>query len=184
MALESGNKSASESVYHLMNAALSNGELFQFIGLGSGPGESDQIVFQGNGYKFDLLYHPDHGFAIVNARSKDPTFAAFGIVSKIPNISKYILTHRMLSDPSNLSLDKENLFGIVVASSPHPILIGHISSTYMLVPREEGKLSGPKQSVPITTEYLILYKQHASVLTYQRGIGYGVSNRPRDSPSI
>jgi hypothetical protein len=183
MALESGNRTK-EPVYHLMKASLSNGELFEIVGMGNGPGGSDHITFQGNGFKFDLLYHPEQGFAVVNARSKDPTFAAFGFVSKIPNISKYILTHRMLSDPSNLGLDKENLFGIVIAGSPHPMLIGHISSTYMLVPREEGKPSGPKQSVPITTEYLILYKQHASVLTYQRGIGYGVSNRYRDSPSI
>ncbi len=160
---------------------LSNGETLAIKEVGSGI---DKFLFSGNRFTFELFYHPAHGFAIAGAQSDDPTFSAFGMISKIPNITKYILTHRLLTEGTHS--DPENLFEIIIPGTvmDYPLKIGHISSTYMLVPRDADKPTGSKQSVPITTEYLILYKEHATVLTYQRGIGYGIISRLRDNPII
>jgi hypothetical protein len=162
---------------------LSNGETLAIKEVGSGI---DRFLFSGNRFTFELFYHPAHGFAIAGAQSDDPTFSAFGMISKIPNITKYILTHRLLTEREKRHEDPENLFELVIPGTvmDYPLKIGHISSTYMLVPRDAGKPTGPKQSAPITTEYLIIYKEHATVLTYQRGIGYGIISRPRDNPMI
>ena len=158
---------------------LSNGEMLGIKEVGSGI---DRFEFHANRFSFELFYNPHHGFAIAGARSDDPTFAAFGLITKTPNIMKYILTHRLLTERKQN--DPENLFEMIVPGTTmnYPFQVGHISSTFMLLPQDHGKPSGPKQSVPITTEYLILYKDHASILTYQRGIGYGIINRPRDTP--
>ena len=158
---------------------LSNGEMLGVKEVGSGI---DRFEFHANRFSFELFYNPHHGFAIAGARSDDPTFAAFGMITKVPNMMKYILTHRLLTERKQS--DPENLFEIEIPGTTmnYPLQIGHISSTYMLLPCDDSKPIGQKKSVPITTEYLILYKDHASVLTYQRGIGYGIINRPRDSP--
>lgn len=115
-----------------------------------------QFTFQDQ--VFDLRYQEDHGFVIENQniymKSMEESF-------KDPDIKKVDITLRMID-----RIDNDNIFEY------YGLKIGNINTRYYSYLNEDKKRIYTKE--PESIEYLLLYKNHYSILTYCRGSKFSI----------